>query len=85
MASAIALEPVTPVRVAAAQAEHSAGTLAAYRSAWAAWTKWADAHDAATMPAEPAAVAAYLTRRAEGFRMPTVRMAAAIAAALPHL
>ena len=81
MTSAIALEPITPVRVAAAQAEHSAGTLAAYRSAWAAWTKWADAHDATTLPAEPAAVAAYLTHRAEGFRMPTVRMAAAAIAA----
>lgn len=82
-----ALKPITPApavpaRVAStAQAEHSASTLAAYRSAWAAWTKWADAHDVATLPAEPTAVAAYLTHRAEGFRMPTVRMAAAAIAA----
>ena len=78
---AIALEPNPPVRVAATQAEHSAGTRASYRSAWAAWRKWADAHGVPTLPAEPAAVAAYLTHRAEGFRMPTVRMAAAAIAA----
>ena len=76
----IALEPIPPVR-AAAQADHSAGTRASYRSAWAAWTKWAAMHDVATLPAEPAVVAAYLIHRAEGFRMPTVRMAAAAIAA----
>ena len=78
---ASALEPIPPVGAAAAQAEHSAGTRASYRSAWAAWTKWAAMHEVATLPAEPAAVAAYLTHRAESFRMPTVRMAAAAIAA----
>ena len=62
-------------------AERRASSRAAYRSAWAAWTKWAAIHDVAALPAEPAAVAAYLTHRAEVFRMPTVRMAAAAIAA----
>ena len=80
-----ALNPPSAPRAAevlpAAEAEHSASTRRSYESAWKAWSSWADAHGVDTLPASPAAVAAYLTDRAEDCKMPTVRMAAAAIAA----
>ena len=85
-----ALKPITPRPVApalagrvlsAVEAEHSANTLSAYRSAWAAWSVWADAHGVDPLPAAPGMVAAYLTERAEHRGLATVRLAAAAVAA----
>ena len=61
----------------------SSNTRAQYRSAWRAWVAWCAEHGHATLPADPAAVAAYLTHRADqGAAAATVRVArAAIAAA----
>ena len=61
----------------------SLNTRAQYRSAWRAWVAWCAEHGHATLPADPAAVAAYLTHRADqGAAAATVRVArAAIAAA----
>lgn len=74
----LALTSAEAARVkAAVESERSANTLRAYRTAWTAWTAWADEHGAQTLPADAAAVAAYLTHRAETSSMATVRMAAA--------
>ena len=63
-------------RIAAAlEASCAANTTRAYRSGWAAWQRWAAEHGHQTMLS--AAVAAYLTQRAEGASVATVRMACA--------
>lgn len=76
--AALSLTPADAARVkAAVDAERSKNTLTAYRRAWRQWEQWADVHGAQTLPAAAAAVAAYLTHRAESASMATVRMAAA--------
>lgn len=82
--SAAGLTDADRQRVAAALEDAaSPNTRRAYRAGWERWQAWATGRGAPCMPADPAAVAAYLTERAERGAAPaTVRMdRAAIAAA----
>ena len=64
LASALTADDQERIGRYAAQAR-SANTLRAYSGAWSGWLRWAAANGHQVMPADPAAVAAYLTHRAD--------------------